>query len=309
MYLMKILVTGGAGFIGSHVVDRFLANGHTVAIIDDLSTGKKSRIPAGVKLYEGSIENPEFVEHVFDDFQPEIIDHHAAHILVVVSLEKPIIDAQKNIIGTINLLEKASKLKSLKKFIYASSGGAMYGNPAKLPCLEDDLAKPISPYGLSKHTAERYVWLLCELYGIPATVLRYSNVFGPRQDPHGEAGVCAIFCGKMLDGETGTIFGDGSQIRDYVYVEDVAEANLLALEKGEGEYFNVATGVGTSTLQVFEAIKKVTGFEGEPIMGEERVGEVQAVVLATQKAVTGLGFKAKNNFEEGIKKTIDWYKL
>lgn len=305
---MKILVVGGAGFIGSHVVGAYLEAGHEVGVMDDFSTGKKTNLPASVEIFEGSVEDAGFVVEVVKKFAPEVVNHHAAQISVVASTREPALDAQRNIVGTINVLEAVRQTPSVKKVIYASSGGAMYGNPAALLCDEDTPAHPLSPYALSKHTAERYVWLFSELAGFKATVLRYSNVYGPRQDPHGEAGVCAIFSLAMLEGKPATIFGDGTQVRDYVYVEDVATANLLALEKGDGEAFNIATGVGTSTRQVFDTLMSETHYPLEPVMKPGRPGEIQAITLSADKAKQGLGWEPKIDFETGSQKTVGWYR-
>lgn len=305
---MRILVTGGAGFIGSHVVESYRFHGHEVAVLDNFSTGKRENVPQGVRIFEGSITDATFVRQVFADFQPEVVNHHAAQISVVVSTGEPVRDAELNIMGTINLVLAAKECPCVLKFIYATSGGAMYGNPTELPCTETTPALPISPYGLSKHTAERYLWLLATDASFTATVLRYSNVYGPRQDPHGEAGVCAIFTGRMLEGQPVTIFGDGTQVRDYVYVEDVAEANLAALQLGDGEAFNIATGSGTSTQGVFDTLKSATKYPGDPAYGPERAGEIQEVVLSPAKAETQLGWKAANSFTQGIQKTVQWYR-
>jgi UDP-glucose 4-epimerase len=242
------------------------------------------------------------------DFQPEIINHHAAQISVVVSVDEPEVDAARNIVGTIVVVQAAKATASVKKIIYASSGGAMYGNAESVPTEEGAGGNPISPYGLSKYVAERYIWLLTSFGELEATVLRYSNVYGPRQDPHGEAGVCAIFAGRMLQSEPVTIFGDGSQVRDYVFVGDVAAANLTVLEQGSGESFNISTGVGTSTREVFDAVKAETGYALEPIMGPERDGEVQKGILSPAKALKELDWKAGHTFVDGTAKTIEWYR-
>jgi len=305
---MRILVTGGAGFIGSHVVESYQRDGHEVAVLDDLSSGKRENLASGTPLFEGKIEDLEFVQKTFKEFRPDVVNHHAAQVSVVVSTKNIPVDASINILGTITLLEAIKDTPSIKKLIYATSGGAMYGNPIELPCREEHPANPVSPYGLSKYTAERYVWMYRDLHGLKATVLRYSNVFGPRQDPHGEAGVCAIFTGKMLNNEPVTIFGDGSQVRDYVYIEDVARANQKALTLGNGESYNVATGVGTSTLQVYEELKNASGYSQSAIIGPGRAGEVQAVILSAEKAKQELDWVSETTFTEGIEKTITWYR-
>jgi UDP-glucose 4-epimerase len=282
--------------------------GHDVAIIDDFSTGKREQVPEGVQVYEGSIEDGDFVLQTLQDFQPEVINHHAAQISVVVSVKEPAKDAARNVVGTVNLLEAARQTPSVRKVIYASSGGAMYGNPATLPCDEETPPNPTSPYGLSKYVAERYVWLYTTLAPFKATVFRYCNVYGPRQDPHGEAGVCAIFAKNMLENKPVTIFGDGTKVRDYVYVEDLARANVLALDKGDGGYYNLASGIGTSTNQVFETLCDATGYAREPIRGEDRPGEVEAIVLSAAKAGRELGWQPATDFATGIQKTVAWYR-
>lgn len=305
---MRILVTGGAGFIGSHVVDAYIAAGHSVGILDNFSTGKKTNVPKGVEIFEGSITDSAFVNQTLKKFEPTVVNHQAAQVSVVVSTREPLRDAELNILGTINLLSAASQTASVRKFIYASSGGAMYGNPSELPCDESTLAQPVSPYGLSKHTAERYVWLLGRTGSFTATVLRYSNVYGPRQDPHGEAGVVAIFSPRMLKKQSVTIFGDGTQVRDYVYVADVAQANLEVLATGDGQAFNISTGRATSTNEVFTALQLATNYPNDAVHGVARSGEVQAIFLSPHKAAKELGWQPRVNFKEGIAKTLDWYK-
>ena len=305
---MKILVTGGAGFIGSHIVEAYKNAGHEVAIIDAFSTGKRENVHPDAELFELDITNSAEVERAFVAFQPDIVNHHAAQTSVVYSVRESFADAHANVLGTVNVLEAVRNSNSVKKLIYASSGGAMYGDGIQPPILEDMHAKPVSPYGLSKYVAEQYVWLYARLYGIKATVLRYSNVYGPRQDPHGEAGVCAIFCNKILQNEQALIFGDGSQVRDYVYVEDVARANVLALEKGGGESCHIATGIPTSTLRIFETIKAATHSEMNPVHEAARPGDVQEVYLSVDKAKEVLGWEPKFSVEEGIEKMVAWYR-
>lgn len=303
---MKILVTGGAGFIGSHVVDAYLAAGHTVAVLDNLSSGKKENIPAGVRLFEADITDAEAVKVVFEEFQPDVVNHHAAQISVSVSVREPRMDAERNILGTINLLEATAALPVAPRFIYATSGGAMYGNPEELPLVETSTARPISPYGLSKYVAEQYVWMYSTLKGISVVVLRYSNVYGPRQDPHGEAGVCAIYTDAMLADQPVKIFGDGSQQRDYVFVGDVARASVAALEKGTGQSYNIATGVATSTREVYTTLKEATAYTRDPEMLPGRPGDLQVSILSNQKAARELGWVPTRSFKEGIEETVAW---
>ena len=292
------------------MVDSYLELGHEVAVLDDLSTGKMANLAdKKVKLFKGSICDADFIEEVLFEFQPNVVNHHAAQISVTHSVSNAPEDAQRNILGTINLLEAIRKSANPARLIYATSGGAMYGNGsgAQIPFKEETAVNPVSPYGLSKSVAEKYVWLYRDLHGLQAVVLRYSNVYGPRQDPHGEAGVCAIFTQRMLEDNPVQIFGDGTQIRDYVFVEDVARASVAALHSGDGDYFNICTGAGVSTQQVFEIIKAETKYGQDAIMAPARAGEVQEVVLSPQKAAQVLNWKSENSFEEGIKKTVEWY--
>lgn len=322
---MKILITGGLGFIGSHVADIYLAHGHDVILLDDLSTGREDRLPlieAGahfhgghMKFIKGSILDKKFLSNVFEEEKPDVINHHAAQISVTASVVDPINDAQRNVVGTATLLQvcrdyqEKSKDHQIQKLIYATSGGAMYGAMLdNSPHTEDVTPKPESFYGLSKHTAERYVWLASGLFGLKATVLRYANVYGPRQDPHGEAGVCAIFAERMLKGEPVSIFGDGTQVRDYVFVGDVAKANYRALTKGDGQAYNICRGVGVTTKKVFEVLKKATEYNLPPNMAPARPGEIQEVILSPKKAITELGWKPSTDFKAGIDATVKWYK-
>ncbi len=227
---MKILVTGGAGFIGSHVVDLFLKNDYEVVVIDDLSTGRPSNLNPAALFYEADIRGPE-IAGILNKEKPDYISHHAAQIDVRRSVSEPIFDAEVNILGSINLLESA-RMSGVKRIIYSSTGGAVYGEPVYLPCDEDHPINPLAQYGASKYIVEHYLFMYQVLYGLPYTILRYPNVYGPRQDPHGEAGVVAIFCGRMLAGDPVTIFGSGEQERDFVHVSDCAAANLLAINKG-----------------------------------------------------------------------------
>jgi len=261
---MKILVTGGAGFIGSNIVDRYLADGHEVAIIDDLSTGRRSNLNPDASFHELSITDAEAVLAVFEQEMPEVVSHHAAQMDVRRSVAEPQFDAETNIIGTLSVLEAGRRVEA-RKFIFSSSGGAVYGDGVPLPTPEDACPEPLSHYGASKFAGEVYFRLYGRLYDVRYTILRYANVYGPRQNPHGEAGVNAIFANLMLRGERPTIFGTGDKTRDYVYVGDVVEANVLALERGDGETLNIGTGVQTTDQEVYDAVAAAVGF-GEPPM-------------------------------------------
>nr|HRU07492.1 NAD-dependent epimerase/dehydratase family protein [Candidatus Brocadiia bacterium] len=245
---MRCLVTGGAGFIGSNIARRLLALGHTVHIVDNLSTGKTSNIPPAALFDNLDINAPE-LRDVIALAKPDVIFHEAAQVNVRKSVEDPAYDARQNVLGSINLLEAARAAK-VAKIIYASSGGACYGEPARLPATEDTPVNPLCPYGASKYCVEKYVELYGRLHGQRYTILRYANVYGPGQDPHGEAGVVAIFCEALLQGKQPRIFGDGTKTRDYVYIDDVVQANILAMTAGDGRAYNVGSGVRTTDTQV-----------------------------------------------------------
>lgn len=303
---MKILVTGGAGFIGSNVVDACIEAGHEVAALDNLSTGKRGNLNPKAVFFEIDLRDPN-IKDVLADFRPEIINHHAAQIDVRKSLTEPIHNAEINELGTLNLLEAAVKNK-IRKIIFASTGGAIYGEVKKKEGADENHPQePISPYAITKRCVEMYLYAYKQLYGLNYTVLRYGNVYGPRQDPLGEAGVIAIFCGKMLKGEIPTIYGDGKQLRDYVFVGDVARANLAALKKGSGEIFNIGRGEGVSVNQLFNNLKAILKFDGKPIYAPPRAGELFRSVLNCKKAKKGLNWKAKFAIKKGLEKTLDWY--
>jgi UDP-glucose 4-epimerase len=303
---MKILVTGGAGFIGSNVSDALVKDGHVVTVLDNLSTGKEENINPEVKFYNVDLLDLESLELVFREFKPDVVNHHAAQIDVRKSVEDPAFDAETNIIGSINLFELSINY-GVRRIIFSSTGGALYGEPEKLPADEYTPIEPISPYGVAKYCVENYLNYFKRLYGVERVILRYANVYGPRQDPLGEAGVVAIFTGKILKGEKPVILGDGTQTRDYIYVEDVVKANVLALEGKEGTY-NIGTGKETSVNELIEIFSKVLGHEIKPEYAPPRKGEVHRISLDGEKAKRELGFVPKYSLEEGIKKTIEWYK-
>lgn len=303
---MRILVTGGAGFIGSNVLDRFLALGHDVAALDNLSTGRAENLDPRVRFYEVDLNDRSAVDAALKDFRPEVVDHHAAQIDVRHSVEQPVLDATTNILGGIGVLEACVR-NGVRKLIYASTGGALYGEGRQLPATEEHPAHPESPYGVSKFALEHYVYCFRLLHQLDATVLRYPNVYGPRQNPHGEAGVNAIFIGLMCDGKAPTIFGDGEQVRDYVYVDDVVSANELALIKGSGETVNLGWGKGVSVNDIVRHLKVILAFEGDAIYGPARAGEVQRIYLDATRAKEVLGWTPRVPFEEGLKRTVAWY--
>ena len=302
---MRILVTGGAGFIGSNVVDRFVALGHEVTVFDNLSSGRREFVPAAARLVVGDLTDAAAVERCVAEFKPEIVDHHAAQIDVRHSVDDPVFDARTNVLGGLSLLQSCTR-HGVRKFIYASTGGALYGEGRTLPATEDHPINPESPYGVSKHTLEHYLYLWKLLHRLDYTVLRYPNVFGPRQNPHGEAGVNAIFIGLMLDGKRPRIFGTGEQVRDYLYVADVVEGNVLALDRASGEMLNLGTGVGTSVNDIVRELNVILGTKIEPIYEPARPGEVQRIYLDANRAAQSLGWKPRTTFREGLRQTVEW---
>lgn len=300
---MKIVVTGGAGFVGSHVVDAYVAAGHEVTVVDDLSTGRAEQVNLAARLVQLDVADPALVE-LFLEERPEVVNHHAANASVERSVREPLFDARQNVIGTLNALE-AARLSGVGKFIYASSGGAMYGEPQYLPMDERHPADPVSPYALSKHTGERYVRLYGREWGLRWTSLRYANIYGPRQDPFGEAGVVAIFCQRLRDGLVPEIHGDGEQVRDFVYVGDCARANLLALHGGDGEAYNVGTGIGTSINALFRHLSEVAGRSVQPRRVARRPGDVRNSYLDCRKIEAELGWRPEVGLREGLRLTWD----
>ncbi|MCI0395968.1 MAG: NAD-dependent epimerase/dehydratase family protein [Chloroflexi bacterium] len=304
---MKVLVTGGAGFIGSHVVDLYLENGYEVVVVDNLSTGRLANLNPTATFYNMDIRSPRLGE-LFDQERPDFVSHHAAQIDVRRSVADPGYDAEVNIIGSINLLECARRYET-QHFIYISSGGAVYGEPVYLPCDEEHPINPLSQYGASKHAVEHYLYLYHANYGLPYTVLRYPNVYGPRQDPDGEAGVVAIFTGRMLSGDEVIINGDGRQERDFVFVGDCARANLLALANGNGcEIYNLGSERGTSVNALFSILQQVTGYERQPIYGPAKVGETRCIYLDATYARRQLGWEPTVTLEEGLELTASYFR-
>jgi len=304
---VKILVTGGAGFIGSHVVDAYVEAGHRVVVVDDLSTGRRSNLNPEARFYQVDIRSPE-LETVFEKELPEAVNHHAAQMDVRRSVAEPLFDADVNVLGSIHLLELARRY-DVKRFIYVSTGGAVYGEPVYLPCDEEHPVNPICPYGASKHTVEHYLYMYREMYGLVYVVLRYPNVYGPRQDPHGEAGVVAIFTGQMLNGEQVVINGDGLQERDFVYVQDCARANLLALEtENANTIYNLGFGRGTTVNEIFSILKPITGYRLDAVHGPAKLGETRRIYLDASKAAKLLGWRASIDLETGLQKTVDYFR-
>ncbi len=313
---MKILVTGGAGFIGSNVVDAYIEAGHTVVIVDNLYSGKRENINPNAKFYLLDIRSQEF-QKVLEIEKPDVINHHAAQISVPYSVEDPSFDASVNIMGMINILEAARKT-GVNKIIFISSGGAIYGEADVCPTPEDYDAKPLSPYAIAKFVCEKYLAFYKHQYGLNYTVLRYANIYGPRQIPQAEAGVVAIFMDNLINSRPCTIFHypedpDG-MIRDYCFVGDVVKANLLALEKGDGEIINIGTGKGTKTRQLFDIVfdemsKRIPQLSPslkEPKLAPARAGDIKKSCLKVEKAQKILGWKAEHSLAQGIEKTLNW---
>ena len=301
---MRIVVTGGAGFIGSHLVDAFLARGDEVMVIDDLSNGRVELLDLDmVTLHQVSVTDTQAVTNLITTFTPEVICHLAAQISVRHSMADPAADAETNVIGTVNVLTAAAKVNA--RVVSASTGGAMYGNGVALPTPEDLPPGTEAPYGVSKYCAEQYLALFNKLHGSTHVALRLGNVYGPRQDPHGEAGVVAIFCGQAVHDDQPTIYGDGEQTRDYVFVGDIVDAFLAAIHYDGDGVFNVGTGIETSVLDLLEAVSAAVGRHIEPRFASPRTGEVRRVALDSTRAADTLGWKATTTLRDGIRITYE----
>ena len=304
---MKILVTGGLGFIGSHIVDALITQGHEVVVVDNLTTGFKRNARLSAKFYEVNVCD-EDLSIVFEKERPEIVYHQAAQTIVTSSVADPIFDLQANIGGSLNIILNCVRY-NVKKIIYASSGGAVYGEPEYLPLDENHPINPISQYGISKHTVEHYLYLYNLQFGLNYTVLRYSNVYGPRQNSKAEAGVVAIFAGKILGGEQPTIFGSGDKTRDYIHVEDVVAANLAALEKGNNTIYNIGTGKETTDQGIFDTIAQILEYDNTPHYAPLRKGEIKRIYLDCTKASNELGWQPKIPLGEGLQSTMNHYRI
>jgi UDP-glucose 4-epimerase len=303
---MKALVTGGAGFIGSHVADQLLAAGLEVVVLDDLSSGHVEQVPAAAGFYQLDLQSP-WLGPLLQQERPDVIFHHAAQISVRRSVENPAHDAAVNILGTLSLLEEAVR-SGVKQVIFASTGGAIYGEADVIPTPEDYPARPVSPYGVSKLSVEHYLHYYFVQHRLPYTALRYSNVYGPRQDPHGEAGVVAIFAERLLGGKPGIINGDGLQTRDYVYVEDVAAANLCALQAEGAGTVNVGTGVETSVVDLLAAMRRLSQSPSPQEHGPARPGEQRRSCIAIGRAARELGWQPRVGLDEGLRRTLDYFR-
>ena len=312
---MRAIITGGAGFIGSHIVDRLLAAGHEPHVIDNLSTGNRRNLPAGVQLHEVDVRDADAVLKVFEEVRPQAVSHQAAQMSVSLSMREPIFDAEVNVMGLLSVLRAADRT-GVERFVFASSGGVLYGDVTQ-PANESHPADPVSPYGISKWVGERYLRFYSQTTPMTCVALRYSNVFGPRQNPHGEAGVVAIFCQRLLRGESATINGDGKYIRDYVYVADVAEANFLALTQPAIEPFrpvNIGTGQPVDTNQMGEAIQReVQRLVGDrqkvPELGRgpARAGDLRSNLLDASRATQDWGWRPRVTFDTGLRQTVEWF--
>lgn len=302
---MRILVTGGAGFIASNIVDAYVALGHEVTVLDNLSTGLRAQINPKAKFIEGDICDQKLVSDLFSSSKFEIINHHAAHISIPDSQKRPTLSAEVNVVGTVTLLQAAREF-GLKNFLFASTA-AVYGDTEIIPTPEDYVGKPVSPYGLSKLVSEQYFDLFQRNFGVPYTIFRYSSAYGPRQRPEGEAGVVAIFSGKMVHGEIPEIFNDGTSQRDFVYVKDLVAANVKALDTSLNTIVNLSTGQETSVIELFELIKRSLGIEMSPRYGRQTI-EQKRSCLDFSKAKKLLGWSPKYSLAEGLKETLDWYK-
>jgi UDP-glucose 4-epimerase len=303
----RVLVTGGAGFIGSHIVDALVAQGHTVSVVDNLLKGKRENLNAAAHFHQVDIRDADALARVFSVERPQVIVHQAALADVRGSLVDPTGYAATNIVGTLNLLEAARAGGTVRKFLFASTGGAVYGDPAELPASEKCPVGPLDPYGASKLACEYYIATYHHNYGLDYCLLRYGNVYGPRQDPEGEAGVVAIFAGKMLRGQPAVINGDGLQIRDFVYVGDVARANLAAMERGVGVY-NVGTGVPTDINTIFGELAEATRYTRAEAHGPAKLGEVRTTYLDVSRARRELGWAPAVTLSEGLAQTVDYFR-
>lgn len=314
---MRILITGGAGFIGGHIADALTDRGHQVAVLDDLSSGVHENVPAGATFFEADVTDAEAVKQALQEFRPEAICHQAAQMSVSRSVREPEFDASVNIMGLINVLNAAVSVGS-QRFVFASSGGVLYGDVAE-PAPETTPANPISPYGISKWSGEKYLEFFTREHGLNTVALRYSNVYGPRQNPHGEAGVVAIFCTRMMQGQQATVNGDGKYIRDYVFVADVVDANVRALTSSSQGFsaYNVGTGIPTDVNQLSSALREYCQAELNqrnsevviPVVthGPARAGDLRSNLVAYQKIHSELGWSPQTNVSEGLQSTAKWF--
>jgi UDP-glucose 4-epimerase len=302
----RILITGGAGFIGSTIADRFLGAGWDVAVLDDLSSGKRENVPAAARFYPCDVRSAAAAEAVEKE-RPDVLCHHAAQIDVRRSMSDPRYDVDVNVGGLVNLLGAAARA-GVRHVLFASSGGAAYGETDRIPTPEDEPTRPVSVYGASKAASEIYLGVWRAAHGMTVSALRYGNVYGPRQDPHGEAGVVAIFAGRLLRGEPCTVNGEGTQTRDYVFVEDVARANLLAAERRHDGALNVGTGVETDVNRIYRVLADAAGVAAPPLHGPAKAGEQRRSCVDPSAAARALGWRPEVSLEAGLARTLEWFR-
>jgi UDP-glucose 4-epimerase len=302
---MKVLITGGAGFIGSHLADAHLARGDQVVIVDSLAGGRREFVPGAATFHHLDVRDPGLRE-IFARERPQVVNHHAAQVSVSASVRDPQFDAEVNVLGTLRVVALAVEFGAAH-FIFSSTGGALYGEPKRLPADESTPVRPLSPYGAAKFAAEGYIGLYGRTHGLRACLLRYANVYGPRQDPHGEAGVVAIFARALLDGRPATIFGDGEQTRDFVYVDDVVRANLLAADRRAEGAVNIGTGRGTTVNTIYRQVARRAGSSTPPRYGPPRPGDVRHITLAADAAHRVLGWTPAMPVEAGLAATVEWF--
>jgi UDP-glucose 4-epimerase len=303
--MAKILITGGAGFIGSHVADGYLALGHEVVVVDDLSTGHRANLSDRARLYEADLTDAALAR-ILERERPDVVNHHAAQKSVRLSVEDPAEDARINIIGSLRLLE-LSRRHGVKKVVFISTGGAIYGEEAPIPTPEEAPAWPVSPYGIAKLSVEHYLFYYGVQFGMPYVVLRYANIYGPRQDPHGEAGVVAIFVERLLDGQECTIYGDGEQTRDYVYVGDLVRANVAALDEKVHGIYNIGTGRETSVNELYQRLQAVMRVNRSPRHAPARPGEQRRSAVDIRKAAREMGWRPEVALPEGLARTVEYF--
>jgi UDP-glucose 4-epimerase len=304
--MAKILITGGAGFIGSHVADGYLALGHEVTIVDDLSTGHRRNVPERARFYQADLTDADELARILAAEKPEILSHHAAQKSVRISVEDPAEDARINIIGSLRLLELGRR-QGVRKAIFSSTGGAIYGEATQVPTPEEYPAWPVSPYGIAKLSVEHYLFYYAEQYGLQSVVLRYANVYGPRQDPHGEAGVVAILVERLLAGQEGVIYGDGEQTRDYVYVGDLVRANIAALKEGLRGTFNIGTGIETSVNELYRQLQSVMGQDRPARHAPARAGEQRRSAVEIRKAAAEMDWRPEMPLRAGLIQTAEYF--
>jgi len=304
---MNILLTGGAGFIGSHIADAYLASGHKVTIIDNLSTGRRKNIPAGATFVEADIRDPDAVRGVFTSSRFDLVNHHAAQMDIRRSVADPVYDASVNILGVLTILQEAVRA-GVTRMVFASSGGAVYGEQTTFPASESHATHPISPYGVAKLTTEQYLFYYHTVFGLDVVCLRYANVFGPRQNPEGEAGVVAIFANKLFAGQHPIINGDGKQTRDYVFVSDIVRANMLVSDARGFQVFNIGTGRETDVNQIFHGVCAAVGSACTERHGEAKKGEQRRSVLSHERIRQAFGWTPGVTLEEGLRTTVEYFR-